>query len=60
LSTRSSLPVVGASPVPYHPALTKRDAMPNEDHPTRPATVRRIAVAVFLAIVLLVILLGAC
>jgi hypothetical protein len=24
LSTRSSLPVVGASPVPYHPALTKR------------------------------------
>jgi hypothetical protein len=33
--------------------------MPNEDHPTRPATVRRIAVAVFLAIVLLVILLGA-
>jgi hypothetical protein len=27
LSTRSSLPVVGASPVPYHPALTKRMQM---------------------------------
>jgi hypothetical protein len=33
--------------------------MPNEDHPTRPATVRRIAIAVFSAIVLLVVLLGA-
>jgi hypothetical protein len=31
LSTRSSLPVVGASPVPYHPALTKRDTMPKDD-----------------------------
>jgi hypothetical protein len=33
--------------------------MPNEDHPTQPATVRRIAIAVFSAIVLLVVLLGA-
>jgi hypothetical protein len=27
------LPVVGASPAPYHPALTKRDTMSNEGHP---------------------------
>jgi hypothetical protein len=28
------LPVVGASPALYHPALTKRDSMTNEDRPT--------------------------
>jgi hypothetical protein len=27
------LPVVGPSPDPYHPALTKRDAMPTEKNP---------------------------
>jgi hypothetical protein len=31
LSTGPSSPVVGAPLAPYHPALTKRDAMPDED-----------------------------
>jgi hypothetical protein len=40
LSTGSSSPVVGASPASYHPALTKRDAMPKDQPPaSRPPTI---------------------
>jgi hypothetical protein len=38
LSTRSSLPVVGASFVPYHPGLTKKDTMLNKEHRGSPTT----------------------
>jgi hypothetical protein len=48
--TRSSLPVVGASPVPYHPALTKRDSMTNEDRKPQWTISRRLLAVALVAI----------
>ena len=65
LSTRSSLPVVGASPVPYHPALTKRDTMPKDDPHVLPEALPsasrrgRVAVLLFVVVLALLVAVGA-
>jgi hypothetical protein len=57
LSTRSSLPVVGASPALYHPALTKRDTMTNEDHHAS-STAARSSRRYLIGVILMTLLAG--
>src|SRR5512132_1756613 len=57
MSTRSSLTVVGVSPVPYHPALTKRMQMRTARQPDAPT--RRRPRYVFVGLVMAAILVVA-